>query len=132
VPRTLNKVLLIGFVGRPPELRYTPAGVPVATFSLAVPRTWETAEGEGRSTTEWFNVVVWRDLAETCHATLDKNTYVFIDGSLQTRTWRDAAGHLRQQTEVTASEVLSLGDQAPMPLTARAELDHNQEGELHP
>ena len=132
MPRTLNKVMLIGFVDRPPELRYTPTGVPVATFSLAVPRTWETAEGEVRSTTEWFNIVVWRELAETCHAALGKDAYVFVEGSLQTRSWQDTVGQRRQQIEVAASEVLSLGAPAHVPLTARAEPHHHQEGELHP
>lgn len=106
--RTLNKVMLIGFVGREPELRYTPAGKAVTTFSLAVPRTWEAPDGELRTATEWFNIVAWRALAEQCHASLHPDAHVYIEGSLQTRAWQDAEGQHHSRAEVVAGEVLVL------------------------
>lgn len=108
VARTLNKVMLIGFVGREPELRYTPAGKAVATFSLAVPRVWEAPDGQLRTATEWFNIVAWRVLAELCHAALRPETHVYVEGALQTRTWQDAQGQPQARTEVVASEILVL------------------------
>lgn len=113
VPRTLNKVMLIGFVGREPELRYTPAGKAVTTFSLAVPRSWEAPDGELRSTTEWFNVVAWRALAERCQALLHPDAHVYVEGSLQTRAWQDAEGRHHARTEVVAGEVLVLDAGTP-------------------
>ncbi len=106
--RTLNKVMLIGFVGRAPELRYTPAGQAVATFNLVVPREWEAPDGEIRTSTEWFNIVAWRALAERCHAALHQEAHVYVEGALQTRTWQDAAGQRHSRTEIVASEVLAL------------------------
>ncbi|HVO42031.1 MAG TPA: single-stranded DNA-binding protein, partial [Aggregatilineales bacterium] len=64
--RGLNKVMIIGHLGRDPELRYTPSGRPVASFSVATSRTWTSAEGDRREETEWFNVVAWGNLAEIC------------------------------------------------------------------
>lgn len=110
---TLNKVLLIGFVGRDPELRYTPAGKPVATFSLAVPRTWETPEGATHTATEWFAVVAWRNLAEASHADLRKDRRVFVEGSLQTRSWTDPDGRRQQCVEVLATDIVPLDAVAP-------------------
>jgi single-strand DNA-binding protein len=74
--RGLNKVMIIGHLGRDPEMRYTPTNRPVATFSLASSRNWATAEGEKRSATEWFNVVAWGSLAEICNQFLKKGQQV--------------------------------------------------------
>lgn len=106
--RSLNKVMLIGFVARAPEMRHTPAGKPVTTFSLAVPRAWETPEGDVRTATEGFNIVAWRSLAEACHAAVGKGAHVYVEGALQTRTWRDAEGHRHDRTEIVAAEVILL------------------------
>jgi single-strand DNA-binding protein len=108
VSRTLNKVMLIGFVGRAPELRYTPAGQAVATFTLVVPREWEAPDGELRSATEWFNIVAWRALAERSHAALAADAHVFVEGALQTRTWQDAEGQRHSRTEIVADQVIVL------------------------
>lgn len=108
--RGLNKVLLIGHLGRDPEMRYTPSGRPVTSFSLATSRNWTTAEGERRSETEWFNIVAWGSLAEICSQYLKKGSQVYIEGRLQTRRWEDEEGNKRSATEVVAREMIMLGE----------------------
>lgn len=106
--RGLNKVMIIGNVGRGPELRYTPNGTPVVNFSVAVGRQWKTPEGERREATEWFNVVAWRDLAEICDQMLSKGRRVYIEGSLQTRSWEDQGGQRHYRVELVADQMLLL------------------------
>ncbi len=106
--RGLNKVMLIGQLGRDPEMRYTPSGKPVTSFSVATDRTWVTSDGERREATEWFNVVAWRDLAEICHQRLRKGYQVYVEGRLQTRSWESADGHKHYRTEVVADEMILL------------------------
>lgn len=108
--RGLNKVLLIGRLGRDPEMRYTPSGRPVTTFSIASSRTWNTSDGERRSETEWFNIVAWGSLAEICKQFLTKGQQVYIEGRLQTRRWEDSEGNKHTTTEVVANEMIILGD----------------------
>lgn len=108
--RGLNKVLLIGRLGRDPEMRYTPSGRPVTTFSIASSRTWNTSDGERRSETEWFNIVAWGSLAEICKQFLTKGQQVYIEGRLQTRRWEDSEGNKHATTEVVANEMIILGD----------------------
>ncbi|MEP7198521.1 MAG: single-stranded DNA-binding protein [Chloroflexota bacterium] len=106
--RGLNKVMLIGNLGRDPEMRYTPSGKPVTAFSLAVNRSWTTADGERRDETEWFNVVAWSELAEVCNKFLRKGERVYIEGRLQTRSWESPDGQKHSRTEVVAHELLML------------------------
>jgi single-strand DNA-binding protein len=106
--RGLNKVLIIGKVGRDPEMRYTPSGRPVTTFSVGTSRTWTTADGERRTETEWFNVVAWSSLAEICKQYLTKDRLVYIEGRLQTRHWEDQEGNKHSATEIVASEMIVL------------------------
>jgi len=108
--RGLNKVMVIGHLGRDPEMRYTPSGRPVTTFSIAVSRSWNTADGERRSETEWFNIVSWGNLAEICKQYLHKGQQVYIEGRLQTRYWEDKEGQKHTSVEVVANEMLMLGD----------------------
>ncbi len=108
--RGLNKVIIIGNVGRDPEMRYTPSGRPVTSFSVATTRTWVSAEGERREETEWFNVVAWGNLAEICKAHLTRNQQVYVEGRLQTRGWEDDQGKKHFRTEVVAQEMILLGD----------------------
>lgn len=108
--RGLNKVLIIGHVGRDPEMRYTPNGRPVTSFSVATSRTWTSAEGERREETEWFNVVAWGNLAEICKAHLSKGQQVYVEGRLQTRGWEDEDGKKHFRTELVANEMILLGD----------------------
>lgn len=108
--RGLNKVIIIGVLGRDPEMRYTPSGRPVTSFSVATSRTWVSAEGERREETEWFNVVAWGNLAEICKAHLTKNQQVYVEGRLQTRGWEDDTGKKHFRTELVANEMILLGD----------------------
>jgi single-strand DNA-binding protein len=106
--RGLNKVMLIGNLGHAPEMRYTPGGRAVATFSLACNRSWVTSNRERRESTEWFNVVTWGNLAEICSQHLVKNSRVYIEGRLQTRRWENAEGQTCYRTEVVANEMIML------------------------
>lgn len=108
--RGLNKVMLIGRLGRDPEMRYTPSGRPVTTFSLATSRTWNTSEGERRTETEWFTIVAWGSLAEICKQYLVKGQQVYVEGRLQTRHWDDNDGNKHSATEIVANEMIMLGD----------------------
>ncbi len=109
--RSLNKVLLIGRLGREPEMRYTPSSRPVTTFSLATTRAWNS-NGKRREETEWFNIVVWGQLAEICKQYLHKGQQVYIEGRLQTRTWESAEGKKNTSIEVVANEMIMLGDRS--------------------
>ena len=85
--RGLNKVMIIGYVGRKPEMRYTPSGRPVTSFSVATTRGWVAPDGKQREETDWFNVVSWGNLAEVCKQHLTKDERVYVEGRLQTRVW---------------------------------------------
>lgn len=102
--------MIIGRLGRDPEMRYTPSGRPVTTFNIATTRTWNSSDGERHTETEWFNVVAWGSLAEICKQHLEKNLQVYIEGRLQTRKWEDNSGNKRSSTEIVANEMIILGD----------------------
>ncbi|MEX2225120.1 MAG: single-stranded DNA-binding protein [Dehalococcoidia bacterium] len=104
----LNKVMLIGNVGKDPEMRYTANGSAVTSFSLAVSRSF-TKEGERREETEWFEIVTWNKLAEICSQFLQKGRQTYVEGRLQTRSWEGQDGQKRYKTEVVAETVLFLG-----------------------
>ena len=108
--RGLNKVMIIGHLGRDPEMRYTPSGRPVTTFAVATSRSWNSMDGERHSETEWFNVVAWGNLAEICKQYLTKGQQVYIEGRLQTRKWEDKEGIKHTAVEIVASEMMMLGD----------------------
>jgi single-strand DNA-binding protein len=105
----LNKVLLIGQVDDEPELRHTPSGRPVASFTVAIPRMWTSADGAQHEEVEWFNVVAWGSLAELCERRLAKGHQVYVEGRLQTRRWQDESGRAVFRTEVVAQELVVLG-----------------------
>lgn len=105
----LNKIIIIGNLGRDPEMRYTPSGAAVTNFSVAVSRNYKTADGEQREETEWFNVSCWNRLAETANQYLSKGKQVYIEGRLKTRSYQDQNGEKRFSLDVTASEMQMLG-----------------------
>ncbi len=111
--RGLNKVMIIGHVGREPEMRYTPSGKPVTSFSVATTRSWTVPDGARREETDWFNVVSWGDLAEMCGQHLAKDQRVYIEGRLQTRGWKDTEGQRHYRTEIVANEMILLGEPRP-------------------
>jgi len=106
--RDLNRVMIIGTLGRDPEMRYTPSGKAVLTFSVAVSHSWVTAEGQHRDTVEWFNVVAWGNLAETCKKQLGNGSRVYVEGHLQTRTWEGEGNQRHFHTELVASKMIAL------------------------
>jgi single-strand DNA-binding protein len=108
--RGLNKVMIIGHLGRDPEMRYTPSGRPVTTFTVATSRTWNTSDGERHNETEWFNIVTWGNLAEICKQYLVKGQQVYIEGRLQTRRWDDNDGVKHTSIEIVANEMMMLGE----------------------
>lgn len=108
--RGLNKVMIIGNIGREPEKRYTPAGKAVATFSVATSRQWNSSDGEKHTATEWFNIVAWGTLAEICADHLLKGQQVYIEGRLQTRKWEDKEGNKHNSFEIVANEMMILGE----------------------
>lgn len=113
--RGLNKVMIIGRLGRDPELRYTPSGRAVTTFTVATSRSWNTSSGERRTETEWFHVVAWGNLAEICKQLLRKGSQVYIEGRLHTRRWEDENGTRHYRTEIVANEMVVLGDRNHRP-----------------
>jgi single-strand DNA-binding protein len=105
----LNKVTLIGNLGRDPELRYTANGQAVANFTLATSESWTNRNGEREQRTEWHRIVAWGRLAEICGEHLSKGKQVYVEGRLQTREWEDKEGNKRRTTEVNAQQLLMLG-----------------------
>lgn len=105
----VNRVILVGRLGRDPEMRHTSSGTAVANFSVATSERWNDQKGERQERTEWHNVVVWNKLAEICNEYLSKGKLVYIEGRLQTRDWEDRDGNKRRTTEVVASEMRMLG-----------------------
>jgi single-strand DNA-binding protein len=108
--RGLNKVMIIGRLGRDPEMRYTPSGRPVTTFSVATNRSWTSSDGEKHTDSEWFNIVAWGNLAEICNQFLSKGHQVYIEGRLQSRQWEDQEGSKHTSVEIIANEMIMLGD----------------------
>ncbi len=105
----VNKVILIGNLGRDPELRYTAGGQAVASFTLATSENWPDKSGERVERTEWHRIVAWGKLGELCAQYLSKGRTAYVEGRLQTRDWEDKEGNKRQTTEINAQTVQFLG-----------------------
>lgn len=114
----LAKAIIIGHLGRDPELRYTPQGKPVSTFSVATSRSYTDSEGEQQEETEWWRVQAWGRLSEICNQYLRKGSKVFIEGRLSTNKWTDREGLVRFDVRITATDVQIL-DRKP----------HDQDGD---
>ena len=99
---SVNKVILVGNVGRDPELRYTQSGQPVASFSIATNERFKDRDGNWKDRTEWHRIVAWARLAEICGEYLRKGSQVYVEGRIQTRDWEDKEGNKRQTTEIIA------------------------------
>ena len=132
---SLNKITIIGNLGKDPEMRYTPSGNPVTSFSVATSRRYNSASGEPKEETEWFNVVVWQKQAETCNQYLSKGQQVYVEGRLHTRSWEGKDGQMHFMVEITANRVLFLGKSGVSALPESGELepddlpfDKNEEG----
>jgi len=101
----MNKIMLIGNLGKDPEMNYTPSGIALTKFTMAVNRITKSNTGEREKETEWFNIIVWRQLAETCNTYLHKGDKVYIEGRLQQRKYTDKNGIERWMTEVIATDM---------------------------
>jgi single-strand DNA-binding protein len=114
--KSLNKVMLIGNLGKDPELRYTTSGVAVATFSLATNESWKDQDGNLQERTEWHNIVAWKKLAEICGEWLKKGKKVYIEGRIQTRSYDDKnTGTKKYITEIVADNMIMLDYKAAAP-----------------
>ncbi len=105
----VNKVILIGNLGKDPELRYTPGGQAVASFSLATGEKWKDKDGNMQDRTEWHNIVIWGRMAENAKEYLAKGRPVYIEGRIQTSTWDDKDGNKHYKTEIVAQSMQFLG-----------------------
>lgn len=101
--------MLIGHLGKDPEVRYTPDGAPVATFSLATSENWTDKSGSRQEHTEWHTIVAWNKLADLCKRFLTKGRQVYIEGRIRSRDWNDRDGNKRRTTEVIATQMVLLG-----------------------
>jgi single-strand DNA-binding protein len=106
--RSLNKVQLLGNLGKDPEVRYTASGKAMATFSLATSYTWRDQEGNDQEKTEWHRIVAWGRLGEICGEYLSKGKQVFIEGRIQSRDWEDQDGNKRTTMEIIATDLIML------------------------
>lgn len=107
--RSVNKAILLGNVGKDPEIRYTGSGFAVATFSIATSENWKDAEGNSQERTEWHNIVAWRKLAEICGEYVKKGSQVYVEGKIQNRTYDDKNGQKRFVSEVVIDQLVLLG-----------------------
>lgn len=125
---SLNRVTLIGNLGKDPELRYTKSGHPVANFSVATTDKWQGKDGNTEERTEWHQIVVWGKSAENCQKFLNKGSSVYLEGSLQTRKWEDREGNERYTTEVRAERVQFLSAKKSAARDAEPEAEPDQGG----
>jgi len=106
---SVNKAILVGNLGKDPELRYTPSGTAVCTFTLATTDRFKNKQGEQQERTEWHNIVVWAGLAEICGKYLTKGKQVYLEGRIQNRSYDDRDGNKRYISEVVVNEMQMLG-----------------------
>ena len=111
-----NKVLLIGNVGRDPEVRHLESGAAVATFTLATTERYKDRNGQYQDQTEWHNIVCWRNLAEFSQNYIVKGSQIFVEGKIRTRSWTDQTGQKRYTTEIVADNIRLLGKRADNPV----------------
>ncbi|MEN9796360.1 MAG: hypothetical protein RL653_56 [Pseudomonadota bacterium] len=106
---SVNKAIVIGNLGKDPEVRFTPGGQAVANFSIATNESWKDKNGQSQERTEWHRIVVWGKLAELCGEYLKKGRSAYVEGRLQTREWTDKEGKKNYTTEIVANQVVFLG-----------------------
>jgi len=131
---SLNKIMLIGHLGRDPEIRYTPDGSPIAHFSLATSENWTDKNGNRQEHTEWHNIVAWSRLADLAKRFLAKGRQVYVEGKIRSREYNDREGIKRRITEVIASQMVLLGSRPqgaeagvqPMDSSARTASDSSE------
>jgi single-strand DNA-binding protein len=124
---SLNKAQLIGNLTRDPEVRQTPNGTTVATFSIATNFTWKDQSGQKQEKSEFHNIVAWGKLAEICGQYLNKGKKVYIEGRIQTRDWEGDDGVKRYKTEITAENMIMLGGRGEESSSSTYNQDRNQQ-----
>ena len=125
---SVNKVILIGNLGRDPELRYTPSGTAVANFTLATNEKWKSKNGEKQEHTEWHRIVAWGKLAEICGEYLHKGRQIYVEGTIRSRTYKDKEGVDRTSTEIRADNMIMLGKgEGGSPVSDRSSSDNISE-----
>jgi len=127
---SLNKVMLIGNVGTDPEMRFTPNGNPVTSFRIATNWVYTGRDGERKQETEWFTIIAWNKLAESCNQFLTKGQRVYVEGRLRTRSWEGQDGQKRFRTEVVSSRVLFLDRQSSAPLVSDESIEEFEPEDL--
>jgi len=120
---SVNKVILVGRLGKDPELKYTPSGVPMAKFTLATDESFKDKTGEKQNRTEWHNIVAWNKLAEICGEYLTKGKLVYIEGSIRSRQWQDQSGNKRTSYDIIANSMQMLGSKAESDRMASSSMD---------
>lgn len=128
---SLNKVMIIGNLGNDPEMRFTPSGDPVTTFNVATNRVYNSPDGERKEETDWFSVVAWRRLAETCNQYLSKGQKVYCEGRLHTRSWDGQDGQKHFRTEIIANQVIFL-DKKSTGMSSEGKAEESDSGEIEP
>jgi len=128
---SLNKVMLIGNLGGRRNMRLKTGGNPVTTFRIAVNRVYNSSEGERKEETEWFSIVTWNRLAETCNQYLTKGQKVYVEGRLRTRTWDGQDGQKHYRTEVVANQVIFL-DKKAAAISPEEKIDESEQGDIEP
>lgn len=126
----LNKAMIIGNVTRDPELRNTPSGQSVASFSVATNLVWTDQSGQQQKKTEFHNVIAWRKLAEVCSKYLHKGSKVFIEGRLQTTDWTGQEGVKRYRTEIVAENMIMLDSKGGAPMGSPMQSSNNTEATI--
>jgi single-strand DNA-binding protein len=110
MPKSVNKVILVGNVGQDPEVKYTPSGIPVGKFSVATNERFKDKNGEFQKRTEWHNIVAWQRLAEIVGEFVSKGSKVYVEGKIQTSSWDDRhSGEKRYRMEIVARDLVLLG-----------------------
>ena len=122
----VNKVILVGNLGKDPEVRYLDSGVAVANFTLATTENYKNKQGERVSQTEWHNIVLWRGLAEVAEKWLKKGSSIYVEGKIRNRKWEDKDGNTRYNTEVLADNMTMLGSR-----NGSAELNSNADNSIN-
>ncbi|MDH5405833.1 MAG: single-stranded DNA-binding protein [Candidatus Aminicenantes bacterium] len=126
---SVNKVILLGRLGKDPELKYIPSGAPVANFSIATDEVWVDKNNEKQKRTEWHRIVAWGKQAEFCGEYLSKGRLLYVEGRLRSRTWEDRNGNQRTTTEVNATDIVLLG-RRPEEAPEEAQPETSEEEEI--
>jgi single-strand DNA-binding protein len=128
---SLNKIMIIGNLGGDPEMRFTPSGSPVTSFSVATNRVYNSPDGERKEETEWFSVVTWNRLAENCNRFLTKGQKIYVEGRIHTRSWDGQDGQKHTRVEIIANNVIFL-DRKAAGMSSEEKTEEGESGEIEP